>query len=341
MDYLMNYDWTAWLDDPTKPLAVAGSELFTVNPRADSSPIGFFLNPSVVAVLVGLYFVSIPALKWLCENYPMSEKEQEAAWTKLYDGIKAKRTKKLTAASTDGEKAKAKKSLDDLGDYAKFKKTAIKGFNGSASPAFKYFTALHNVILIVFSGTVMLKATPVVFGWGQKHGFLAAYCDADKSMWSEGGFGYWATIFYLSKYYEFVDTWLIVCKVDSWTGKRAVPSLLQTYHHAGIALTMYGSTVSQSAWIAWVVVMNSTVHTIMYTYFLASTFGYRSPLAKYLTSMQLLQFLTGITMTCGVHYMGNACDSQASRYTLAGIQIYAVGLVILFGSFYKKKYKKA
>ena len=24
-------------------------------------------------------------------------------------------------------------------------------------------------------------------------------------------------------------------------------------------------------------------------------------------------------MTCGVHYMGNACDSQASRYTLAGI----------------------
>jgi len=46
-------------------------------------------------------------------------------------------------------------------------------------------------------------------------------------------------------------------------------------------------------------------------------------------------------MTNGVHYLGDACDNQASRWTLAGIQIYAVGLVILFGSFFKKKYKSA
>ena len=107
-----------------------------------------------------------------------------------------------------------------------------------------------------------------------------------------------------------------------------------------LSLSLDVDSPPQSAWIAWVVIMNSTVHTIMYTYFLASTFGYRSPLAPYLTSLQLLQFLTGITMTCGVHWMGDACDSAASRATLAGIQIYAVGLIILFGSFYKKKYKK-
>ena len=86
--------------------------------------------------------------------------------------------------------------------------------------------------------------------------------------------------------------------------------------------------------------MNSTVHTIMYTYFLAATFGYRSPLAQSLTTMQMIQFLTGITMTLGVHWMGESCDNEASRWTLVFIQVYAVGLVLLFGAFYKKKYKK-
>jgi len=275
------------LDEPTQPLASTGSDLFTTNPRAASSPIGFFLSPSNVAVLVALYFASIPALRWLCENYPLSAKEQEAAWAKLHGGIKASRTKKLKSAKTDAERKRAERNLADLGDFGQFKLTAIRGFNGSASTAFKYLAALHNLVLIVFSATVFLKATPLVFSWGREHGFLAAYCDKDKSMWNDGGFGYWATVFYLSKYYEFVDTWLIVCKTDGRTGRRAAPSLLQTYHHAGIALTMYGATISQGAWIAWVVVMNSAVHAIMYTYFLAATFGYRSPLARYLTGLQL------------------------------------------------------
>ena len=55
---------------------------------------------------------------------------------------------------------------------------------------------------------------------------------------------------------EFIDTYVLILK-----GKE--PSLLQLYHHAGIAITMWGSTVTNAAWIAWVVVMNSTVHTLM------------------------------------------------------------------------------
>lgn len=355
LHFIMKHDWTAWLDEPSKPLAVAGMELFVANPRSASSPAGFFLNPLNVVILVVLYFLSIPVLRTLCENYPMSAKEQETAWEVLYNEIKESREKRLKAAKTKEEKvteksvelgglqkvtAKAKKSLDDLGSLEKFKLTAIRGFNGSASTAFKVVEACHNLILIIFSATVMLRATPLVIGWGQEHGLLAAYCDVDKSMWNNGGFGFWATVFYLSKYYEFVDTWLIVCKVDTRTGKRKTPSLLQTYHHAGIALTMYGSTVSQSAWIAWIVIINSTIHTLMYTYFLASTFGYKSPWAKYLTGLQLLQFLTCIAMTIGVHVLGEACDSEASRVTLAIIQFYAVGLIVLFGSFFQTKYKK-
>ena len=42
-----------------------------------------------------------------------------------------------------------------------------------------------------------------------------------------------------------------------------VPSVLQVYHHAGIALAMWGSSVTQGSWIAWVVCLNSFIHTIM------------------------------------------------------------------------------
>ena len=38
---------------------------------------------------------------------------------------------------------------------------------------------------------------------------------------------YWATVFYLSKFYEFVDTWVLIAKCNSSNGKRVVPSTLQ------------------------------------------------------------------------------------------------------------------
>jgi len=52
-----------------------------------------------------------------------------------------------------------------------------------------------------------------------------------------------------------------------------------------------------------------------------------------------VQFFTGIFGTLGVHMMGSTCDTEASRTVLACLQIYAVGLIVLFGMFYKKKYK--
>ena len=73
---------------------------------------------------------------------------------------------------------------------------------------------------------------------------------------------------------------------------------------------------------------------------LAAVLGVRIPGAKYLTTAQIVQFMTGITMTLGVQFYGAECDSAASRFALAGIQIYAVGLIVLFSLFFGAKYKK-
>lgn len=199
------------------------------------------------------------------------------------------------------------------------------------SAMFKAVVAAHNLLLVVFSGTVFLATVPMIYAHAQSHGALATYCDFDGSLWYDSGFGVWSIIFYLSKYYEFADTWVLVMK-------RKEPSLLQVYHHAGIAITMWAMCASQSVAIMAVVCLNSFVHTVMYTYFLLSTFGIKVPGAKYLTTMQLTQFAVGILGTLG-HHVIPGCSSEASRLALAVIQLYAVGLIVLFSLFFKKKYK--
>lgn len=194
--------------------------------------------------------------------------------------------------------------------------------------------ALHNFLLAVFSAVVFVNSWPIVLHHLAEHGLNATYCDQDGSLWSSG-LGAWATIFYISKFYEFLDTYVLIVK-----GKK--PSFLQLYHHAGIVITMWGAVASHGAWILIVVLLNSGIHTLMYTYFLIKTLYPRKEIkaAKYLTTAQIVQFFTGITYTLPVHVLGGSCDSSASRLVCAFIELYAVGLIFLFVAFAKKKYKK-
>ncbi|KAI8330702.1 GNS1/SUR4 family-domain-containing protein [Chlamydoabsidia padenii] len=67
-------------------------------------------------------------------------------------------------------------------------------------------------------------------------------------------------------YYEVVDTIIILLK-----GRRS--SLLQTYHHAGGMIAMWAGIRfrSQAVWIF--VVLNSVVHSILYTYYALTSVG--------------------------------------------------------------------
>lgn len=76
-------------------------------------------------------------------------------------------------------------------------------------------------------------------------------------LWS-AGLGYYGWIFYLSKFYEVLDTMIILAK-----GRRS--STLQTYHHAGAMLSMWAGIrwMSPPIWIfCW---YNSGIHTLMVT----------------------------------------------------------------------------
>ncbi len=105
---------------------------------------------------------------------------------------------------------------------------------------------------------------------------------------------------------------------------------------------MWGAVASEGAWVLIVVLLNSGIHTLMYTYFTLKTIWPKMQIkqAKFLTSAQIIQFFTGIAYTIPLQFMGNNCDSAASRMVCFFIEFYAVGLIILFQAFAKKKYSK-
>ncbi|KAB8256061.1 GNS1/SUR4 family-domain-containing protein [Aspergillus pseudonomiae] len=118
-------------------------------------------------------------------------------------------------------------------------------------------------------------------------------------MWNQG-LAYLGWIFYLSKFYEVLDTAIILAK-----GKKS--STLQTYHHAGAMMCMWAGIryVAPPIWIFTLV--NSAIHAMMYTYYTLTALRIRVPgvIKRSLTSMQITQFLVGTTWAASylfVHY---------------------------------------
>ncbi|KAH3963826.1 3-oxoacyl-CoA synthase [Parastagonospora nodorum] len=106
-------------------------------------------------------------------------------------------------------------------------------------------------------------------------------------IWNEG-LAFWGWWFYLSKFYEVLDTAIILAK-----GKRS--TTLQKYHHAGAMLSMWAGMRFMAPPIWMFVLVNSGIHAMMYTYYTVSALGYRVPnvVKRTLTTLQITQFLVG------------------------------------------------
>lgn len=74
-------------------------------------------------------------------------------------------------------------------------------------PALQSITILHSAILAIYSGWTCYNTgkivLPLIFG----NGLYPTLCDISGKVWFEDGLGFWITHFYLSKYYEFIDSW--------------------------------------------------------------------------------------------------------------------------------------
>ena len=115
-----------------------------------------------------------------------------------------------------------------------------KPYRIANTPLFKAFVVLHNVFLAAYSLWTfvgMARGMHATLDRSSVPAAVASLCKirtetrGEPGLWEEAlaWYGWW---FYLSKFYEVVDTAIILLK-----GKKS--SLLQTYHHAGAMICMW------------------------------------------------------------------------------------------------------
>jgi len=164
----------------------------------------------------------------------------------------------------------------------------------------KLLFAVHNILLSFFSLVllILLLETLIPIWWN--HGFYYSICS--QEMWY-GGQGRRLELYYyinyLFKFYELIDTYFMALSKKN-------PEFLHVYHHVATVwlcfVQLHGNTSVQ--WF--VISLNLFVHVVMYYYYARAALGLQTWWKKYLTTIQIVQFLCDLCIVyfcLGVRYV--------------------------------------
>jgi hypothetical protein len=183
-------------------------------------------------------------------------------------------------------------------------------------------SVLHNGILVSFSAYIFIELSKIIYNDGIV--FQSNY------YFQNPVFDRVIYLFYISKYYEFGDTFLLYLN-----GKT--PIFLQKYHHIGAVISwhlMYTYKVDM-VWMA--SILNSFVHTIMYSYYFGCLLKIEQLriIKKYITSLQLTQFFV---LYSNFYFYRPPIETWFNYYIIIFFASYGVGVIGLFGKFYYDSY---
>lgn len=136
---------------------------------------------------------------------------------------------------------------------------------------------------------------------------------------------------YLSKYLDFLDTFFIILRK-----KEGQLSFLHVYHHATIGMIWGGLLYvgHGNGTAAFGCLINSVIHTIMYSHYFWTALGYKNPYKKLITQAQLTQFYL-----CILHSVCVLMYETVYPPKIAWVQyIYHIQMIVLFMNFYSKSY---
>lgn len=179
------------------------------------------------------------------------------------------------------------------------------------------YSIAHNTLLSSFSFYTFVQLFSVLIHKGiyAERGYYMSHPIVKTTV-------FW---FYLSKYYEYIDTFILY-----FNGKT--PIFLQKYHHIGAAIMWHLCYVYDVDMIFFGSLLNSGVHSVMYAYYLASLLHIRiRGIRVYITTMQMIQLLIGLT--AGSYYYYPPVETKWNYFIISLCQCYIVGLLSLFGHF--------
>ncbi|KWU45452.1 GNS1/SUR4 membrane protein [Rhodotorula sp. JG-1b] len=205
---------------------------------------------------------------------------------------------------------------------------------------FKPLFMLHNFLLSAGSGLLLAlmleEIVPIIW----KHGLFYAICADDA--WTPRMETYY--IFnYFFKYWELFDTGFLVVK------KKPL-QFLHVFHHTATAVLCYTQLNGRTS-VSWVVItLNLFVHVLMYYYYFMTAAGYKIWWKKYLTTLQITQFVIDLFTVYFATYSYFSATYYPTFPTMGscagteGAAIFGCALLtsylFLFIAFYQRTYKK-
>ena len=163
----------------------------------------------------------------------------------------------------------------------------------------------HNILLAAYSGWTFFHAATRILSYlvggavsGGVQGLTNAYCTVPIADASVGGLASLVWLFYVSKYYEIIDSVILILK-----GKPV--SNLQSYHHAGAILCMWAAYRYSAPAVFIFLLFNSLVHTLMYTYYsmTALKLPFTGGLKRSMTTIQITQLVVGCAMAASYAFL--------------------------------------
>eukprot|EP01062_Namystynia_karyoxenos_P067310 TRINITY_DN61232_c0_g1_i1.p1 TRINITY_DN61232_c0_g1~~TRINITY_DN61232_c0_g1_i1.p1 ORF type:complete len:294 (+),score=78.64 TRINITY_DN61232_c0_g1_i1:92-973(+) len=200
----------------------------------------------------------------------------------------------------------------------------VKAMLRPVSPEFhrdvlKPFLRVYDAVMSLFSFACFVSMALALMEVGP----YPADCDA---AYNNDRFRWTVYAFYFSKYAEYIDSWALVL-----AGKQC--SWLQIFHHVGAPWSLWFGNYGRSAGAWTFCLLNSFVHTIMYAYYLATSFGWRTRLKPLITVMQMTQFLVAFFLAWPLKDV--PCHRADPKRMLAWIfcYLYVGGVFVFFINF--------
>ncbi|XP_034242982.1 uncharacterized protein LOC117646255 [Thrips palmi] len=192
----------------------------------------------------------------------------------------------------------------------------------------------YNAMQVLFSGYTFYES--FVAGWGGRYSWFCQYLGPDDYTPMDIRAARCSWLYFFSKIVDLADTVFIVLRKNY---KQL--SFLHVYHHAVMVLGVwYGIAYSPGGHVTFVGFLNTFVHTIMYSYYLATLlFGTKSFnfLKKWITRMQLLQFLGVFVHSAQVLFQPSC---RVDRSNMVFLMIQSVIMTALFSNYYYHAYVK-
>ena len=173
---------------------------------------------------------------------------------------------------------------------------------------------VNNIVMCVYSAWCLCAVASIVMvNWSSVgYSLTVPFCDRNRTLLESMDLQLY--IFYLSKFWEWMDTYVLVIKGKPVWPPQNSQFLLHIFHHTTTA------TVGWLAWrqelsVAWIgPLTNAFVHTIMYGYYAAVTvFPDLRKYGIYITPIQILQF-----MVCLLALVPDTIDALAFESARCG-----------------------